>query len=100
MNFSARPMGLDGLADRLARRLPTASVAVALDSAAARLAAAAAARLGHAPTITATAAARFVGSADPAAVARETGTLHSPPDPWLLPAVAALKAGIVEEGTP
>lgn len=99
MNFSARPLGVDGLADRLAQRLSAARVA-ALDAAAASLAAAAAHRLGRAPTLTATADARQVGSADPAAVARETGTLATPPDPWLLPAVAALKAGTGDGGTP
>lgn len=93
MIISARLSGLDGLAARLAQRLPAARVAAALDAAAATLAHAAAANLGHAPTIQATADARMVGSTAPAAVARETGTLTTPPDPWLAPAVAALKTG-------
>ncbi len=93
MILSARITGLEGLAARLQRRVPTAPVGAALDATAARLARVAATKLGRAPTIEATAHARRVGSIDPAAVARETGTLATPPDPWLLPAVAALKAG-------
>lgn len=34
----------------------------------------------------------LVGSDDPAAIARETGTLNTPPTPWLLPAAADLRA--------
>lgn len=33
----------------------------------------------------------LVGSDDPAAIARETGTLDTPPTPWLLPAVADVR---------
>ncbi len=92
MMFSARTLGLDGLGERLAARLSPARVATALDAAAARLARAAEARLGAPPTVRATPGLRLVGSGDPAAVARETGTLATPPDPWLGPAVAEVKA--------
>lgn len=34
----------------------------------------------------------LVGSDDPAAIARETGTLETPPTPWLLPAAAHVRA--------
>ncbi|WP_029003705.1 hypothetical protein [Azorhizobium doebereinerae] len=89
---TARLSGLDGLAARLQARLSQDRVEAALDAAAAALAGAAAARLGAPPQVEAAPGRRTVGSADPAAVARETGGLATPADPWLAPALAAVAA--------
>ncbi|TCT07626.1 hypothetical protein [Aquabacter spiritensis] len=90
MRIFARATGLDGLAGRLDAALAPRLSAAARTEAADALAAAAA-RAGVAVTRQAVGARLRVGSADPAAVARETGTHATPAAPWLAPALAALR---------
>jgi len=89
MNLFVRLTG----ADRLARRL-TARLAPVTERGIARAAAAVSAQVseqGVAATIAADGSTVRVGSTDAAAVQRETGTLDTPPDPWLTPALARLR---------
>lgn len=93
MIISARLIGLDDLAARLQARLNEAVLSAALDPATARLAAAATACGGTRVEVETAPGRREVGSADPAAVARETGGPFTPAAPWLLPARIALRGG-------
>ncbi|OYX14290.1 MAG: hypothetical protein B7Z15_04465 [Rhizobiales bacterium 32-66-8] len=89
MNLFVRLTGADRLAHRLAARLPLLQEQGIAQ--AARAVAEQCAEAGVSPTIRADGAGLRVGSADAAAVRRETGTLDTPPDPWLAPALARLR---------
>ncbi|GGF53155.1 hypothetical protein GCM10007301_10770 [Azorhizobium oxalatiphilum] len=93
MIISARMIGLDDLAARLEARLNEAPIAAVLDRMADRLATAAIARGGTGVEVETAPGRREVGSADPAAVAREIGGPHTPAAPWLMPALAAVRSG-------
>jgi len=89
MNLFVRLTG----ADLIARRL-TARLAPLTERGIARAAAAVSeefAARGVAATIAADGTGVQVGSTDADAVRRETGTLDTPPDPWLTPALARLR---------
>lgn len=83
--------GLDGLASRLAAQFAPRLAEQAVDGAARDLAARLAPGLGLPADIRALGQARLVGTDDPAAVARETGTLARPAEPWLAPVLAELR---------
>lgn len=83
--------GLDGLASRLAAQFAPRLAEQAVDGAARDLAARLAPGLGLPADIRAQGQARLVGTDDPAAVARETGTLARPAEPWLAPVLAELR---------
>ncbi|MEP9379730.1 hypothetical protein ABLE91_23670 [Aquabacter sp. CN5-332] len=90
MIVTTRITGIEGLAQRLDAALAPRLASDAVDAAASALAAEAA-RAGVSVDRAGQGATRRVGSADPEAVARETGTLTLPPAPWLAPALAALR---------
>lgn len=95
MKLSAHLDGLDTLARRLAR-LGDAVAPPAVAAAADALAQTAERTRGvsgaTAPLVRAgTSTRRTLGVADPAAVARELGTLDQPPAPWLAPALPAAR---------
>lgn len=90
MIVTTRITGIEGLARRLDAALAPRLAADAVDTAAAALGAEAG-REGVAVHMEGQGPIRRVGSAEPEAVARETGTLSLPPAPWLAPALAALR---------
>lgn len=90
MIVTSRAEGEAGLAARLERALAPRLVEAGLDRAEAVLTAEAA-RAGIALERAETDTRRRLGSTDPKAVARETGTLETPPDPWLVPALGAVR---------
>ncbi|MFG1423911.1 hypothetical protein [Roseixanthobacter liquoris] len=83
--------GLDGLARRLEAAFAARLAEQAVEAAARDLAARLAPALGYPPSVIVEGAARRVGTDDPAAVARETGTLARPANPWLAPVLAELR---------
>ncbi|MFG1464245.1 hypothetical protein V5F77_15245 [Xanthobacter sp. DSM 24535] len=85
--------GLDGLARRLESSFAPRLAEQAVEDAARDLAARLAPALGRPADIRAQGASRLVGTDDPAAVARETGTLAKPAEPWLAPVLAELRRG-------
>lgn len=90
MIVTSRMEGDAGLGERLARALAPRLSEAALDRAEAALRAEAA-RSGVALEREGDGARRRLGSSDPEAVAREAGTLDTPADPWLAPALATLR---------
>lgn len=89
MNLFVRLTGADLLARRLTARLgPLTERGIARAAAAVS---AQCAEQGVTATIAADGAGVRVGSTDADAVRRETGTLDTPPDPWLTPALARLR---------
>lgn len=90
MIVTSRTLGDTGLAERLARALAPRLSEAALDRAEAALRTEAA-RSGVVLERDGDGARRRLGSTDPGAVAREAGTLETPADPWLAPALATLR---------
>ncbi|MEW6257118.1 MAG: hypothetical protein AB1592_14285 [Pseudomonadota bacterium] len=90
MIVTAKTEGEAGLAARLERALGPRLVEAALERAEAALTAEAA-RAGVVLEQEGAGTRRRLGTSDPAAVARETGTLATPADPWLIPALAGLR---------
>lgn len=90
MKITATLSGGTDLAARLAAALEAPLARRARLEAAAALAQRIA-QAGVLPRVEEEATRVLVGSDAPAAVARETGTLETPPTPWLLPAVADVR---------
>ncbi|WP_127090133.1 hypothetical protein [Aquabacter cavernae] len=90
MILLSRSTGDAGLGERLARALAPRLTQAALDRAEAALSAEAV-RAGIVLEREAAGDRRRLGSTDPAAVARETGTLSAEARPWLAPALALLR---------
>ena len=89
MIVSATLTGVEGLAERIARALTPRLAEDAVAAAAAALTAAA--REGATLEAQAGDGGVRLGTDDPEAVARETGTLEQPADPWLQPALSGMR---------
>lgn len=90
MIISARVTGAEGLADRLQRALAPRLSAAAVTRAADAITLAAA-REGVVLEVEAEGAGLRIGTGDPQAILRETGTLDQPAEPWLQPLLSGLR---------